>query len=372
MWQARSMRPHDRRTVRLAIIGVGNCASSLVQAVTVSRRPDRLDGVTHPLVGPYAVGDIQVVAAFDVDERKVGTDLADAIGRPPNCTTQYAAVPPTGVRVRSGPLADGVGRQTAELVRTGPASRSATFDEVRAALVDAGVEVVICYLPVGATEATAGYAGAALAAGAAFVNCNPESVATDPQWQRRFRERGVPLLGDDIKSQLGATTLHRMLIDLCASRGAVVERTYQLNVGGNTDFLNMRDPARASSKRASKTGALSSRLSAEAEYGAGPSDYIHFLADRKVAHISIEGRSMLGMPFSIEAKLSVEDSPNSAGVAVDAVRAAKVAADRGIAGPVTAVCPFLFKAPPETCGDDEAIGRMRVFAADADGRADQP
>jgi myo-inositol-1-phosphate synthase len=353
-----------QQMIRVAIAGVGNCASSLVQAVTAARLAPGGPGVAHPRVGGYEIADIEFVAAFDVDERKAGHDLADAIVAQPNCTTSYLPVPPTGVLVGVGPVEDGVGPLTASLVRVADAARTACFDDVSQTLLAARADVLICYLPVGSAKATAGYAGAALTAGTAFVNCNPELVATDPEWQERFAERGVPLLGDDIKSQLGATTLHRMLIDLCASRGAVIDRTYQLNVGGNTDFLNMRDPERAASKRASKMSALRSRLGEDAEFGAGPSDYVPHLADRKVAHISLEGRSLLGMPFSIEAKLTVEDSPNSAGIAVDAVRAAKVAADRGIKGPVHDVCGYLFKTPPQPTSDAVADELMSRFARD--------
>ncbi len=348
--------------IRVAIAGVGNCASSLVQAVTAARLSPGGPGVAHPRIGRYGVEDIEFVAAFDVDGRKVGADLADAIGASPNCTTSYLQVPPTGVKVDCGPVADGVGPLTASLVQVAAAARTALFDDVSRVLLAARADVLICYLPVGSAKATAGYAGAAVTVGAAFVNCNPEVIATDPEWQERFARSGVPLLGDDIKSQLGATTLHRMLIDLCSSRGAVIDRTYQLNVGGNTDFLNMRDPERAASKRASKMSALRSRLSEDAEFGAGPSDYVPHLADRKVAHISLEGRSLLGMPFSIEAKLSVEDSPNSAGIAVDALRAAKVAADRGIGGPVHDVCGYLFKTPPRPESDAVADELMTRFA----------
>jgi len=349
--------------VRVAIAGVGNCASSLVQAVTAARTAPGGPGVTHPVIGGYGVADIEFVAAFDVDERKLDTDLADAIGAAPNCTSSYLKVPPTGVTVGCGPLADGVGSLTADVVQVSASAETASFEQVSEVLRATRADVLISYMPVGAAKATTGYAGAALAAGVAFVNCNPEVVATDPAWQERFAAAGVPLLGDDIKSQLGATTLHRTLIDLCTSRGAVVDRTYQLNVGGNTDFLNMRDPERASSKRASKMSALRTRLGEGAEFGAGPSDYVPHLSDRKVAYITLEGRSLLGMPFTIEAKLSVEDSPNSAGIAVDAVRAAKVAADRGLGGPVDEVCAYLFKAPPRPRDDADADATMTRFCA---------
>jgi len=346
---------HAHHAIRVAVAGVGNCASSLVQAASAAAGTAAGSiGVPRPLFGGYAVGDITFAAAFDVDDRKVGRDLAEAIVSPPNCTSSYVQVPATGVRVRCGPLADGIGPLTRDLVQVAGDAARVSFADVTAALTAAAADVLIAYLPVGSARATAGYAGAALDAGVAFVNCNPERVATDPAWQRKFADAGVPLLGDDIKSQLGATTLHRMLIDLCTSRGAVIDRTYQLNVGGNTDFLNMRDPGRAAAKRASKMSALEARLDADTEFGAGPSDYIKHLSDRKVAYINLEGRSLLGMPFSIEAKLEVEDSPNSAGVAIDAIRAAKTAADRGIGGPVHDACAYLFKIPATPSSDREA------------------
>jgi myo-inositol-1-phosphate synthase len=357
-------RDHSR-SVRVAIAGVGNCASSLVQAVTAARAGIDGPGVAHPQLGGYGVADIEFVAAFDVDERKVGQDLSAAIGSAPNCTTSYVDVPFLGVDVSCGPLLDGTGSLTSSLVHVAEESSRATFADVSSALAQAEADVLINYLPVGSAKATAGYAGAALAAGVAFVNCNPEAIATDPSWQRQFAEAGVPLLGDDIKSQLGATTLHRTLIELCNSRGAVIDKTYQLNVGGNTDFLNMLDPGRAATKRASKMAALQARLDDGTDVGAGPSDYVPHLRDRKVAYIKLEGRSMLGMSFAIEAKLEVEDSPNSAGVAVDALRVAKIAVDRRIGGPVNSACAPLFKIPPVQYADAEAAEEFSRFAGNA-------
>ena len=357
------MTDSETSKVRVAIAGVGNCASSLVQAVTAAREMSTSIGIMHDQIGPYSARDIQIVAAFDIDGRKVGSDLAVAIHAEPNCTTRYYDVPTTGVTVRCGPLADGIGTLTAPLIKVVPEANSITVPAVAEALGEAEVDVLVCYLPVGAAKATASYAAAALQAEVAFVNCNPELIASDPAWQQLFTERGVPLLGDDMKSQLGATTLHRMLIDMCSSRGAIVDRTYQLNVGGNTDFLNMRDPQRAASKKTSKMSAIGARLSDAAEFGAGPSDYVPYLDDHKVAYISLEGRSLLGMPFTIEAKLAVEDSPNSAAITIDAVRAAKVARDRGLAGPINDACAFLFKTPPEPCSDTEAARRIDQFSA---------
>jgi myo-inositol-1-phosphate synthase len=322
-------------------------------------------GVAHPRLGGYGVEDLTFVAAFDVDERKVGQDLAAAISSEPNCTTRYAEVPVTGTLVSCGPLADGVSALTSPLIRVAKTAHTVTFDDVGSVLKAAAPDVLICYLPVGAKAATIGYAEAALAAGVAFVNCNPEPIASDAEWQQRFAASGIPVLGDDIKSQLGATTLHRTLIDMCRSRGAVIDQTYQLNVGGNTDFLNMLDPSRSASKRASKVAALQACLSDVTLVAAGPSDYVPHLSDRKVAYIKLEGRSMLGMPFVIEAKLEVEDSPNSAGVAVDALRAAKIAADRGIGGPVDGACALLFKTPPVSCADAEAAAQFSMFVDNA-------
>jgi len=350
---------HNNHGIRVAVAGVGNCASSLVQAASDGAGAI---GIPRPLFGGYGVTDITFVAAFDVDDRKVGLDLSKAILSPPNCTSTYIAVPHADVTVQCGPLADGIGPLTRDLVQVAGAAASAGFDDVTATLRETAADVLISYLPVGSAAATAGYAGAALDAGVAFVNCNPEPIATDPSWQRKFADARVPLLGDDVKSQLGATTLHRMLIDLCTSRGAIIDRTYQLNVGGNTDFLNMRDPERAAAKRASKMSALGARLGAGTQFGAGPSDYIPHLADRKVAYINLAGRSMLGMPFSIEAKLEVEDSPNSAGIAIDAIRAAKTALDQGIGGPVHDACAYLFKIPPTPYSDPEAEDLIARFS----------
>jgi myo-inositol-1-phosphate synthase len=350
---------HKHHEIRVAVAGVGNCASSLVQAACDDSGGI---GIPRPLFGGYGVADFTFVAAFDVDDRKVGLDLSKAILSPPNCTSTYVEVPLADVTVECGPLADGIGPLTRDLVPIAGAAASVRFDDVAQTLRATAADVLISYLPVGSAEATAGYAGAALDAGVAFVNCNPERIATDPSWQRKFADAGVPLLGDDVKSQLGATTLHRMLIDLCTSRGALIDRTYQLNVGGNTDFLNMRDPGRAAAKRASKMSALEARLGADTQFGAGPSDYIPHLADRKIAYINLEGRSLLGMPFSIEAKLEVEDSPNSAGIAIDAIRAAKTARDRGIGGPVHDACAYLFKIPPTPHADPEAEALITRFS----------
>jgi myo-inositol-1-phosphate synthase len=352
------------RPIRVAIVGVGNCASSLVQCVTAARAGALGDaGVAHPSVGGYGLSDLSFVAAFDVDKRKIGHDLSVAIRAAPNCTTEYVMPEPGGVLVSAGPLEDGVPAHLTTIVDIAGEVRGITVADVTDVLRTSGAEVVVNYLPTGSWAATNAYAQAALDAGAAFVNCNPERIATDPQWQERYAAAGVPLLGDDIRSQLGATRVHRALLDLCRSVGAITDKTYQLNFGGNTDFLNMFEPARASSKRRSKEGAIASLIPADAQYGAGPAGYIQYLADEKVAYIRIEGRLLLGMPFTIETRLQVEDSPNSAGVVLDAVRVAKTALDRSESGAITEPSSYLFKAPPVLCEDGIALARFEAYAA---------
>jgi myo-inositol-1-phosphate synthase len=265
--------------------------------------------------------------------------------------------------VSAGPVEDGVPHHLSEVVEVADEARAATVAGVAGILRRAQADVVVNYLPTGSWAATKAYAQAALDAGAAFVNCNPERVGTDPYWQGKYQVAGVPLLGDDIRSQLGATRVHRALLELCRSVGAVTDRTYQLNFGGNTDFLNMSEPSRAASKRQSKERAIAGLVPADGQYGAGPAGYIQHLADEKVAYIRVEGHLLLGMPFSIETRLQVEDSPNSAGVVVDAVRAAKTAADRGLAGVIAAACSYLFKSPPELCDDRIALESFERFAS---------
>jgi myo-inositol-1-phosphate synthase len=320
-------------------------------------------GVAHPVVGGYRVENLSFVAAFDVDKRKIGYDLSAAILASPNCTTSYLTLPPSDIMVSPGPLADGVPDHFADIVDVSDEVNHVGIDDVTEVLRRSGAEVVVNYLPTGSLAATNAYAEAALAAGVAFVNCNPERIGTDRQWQERFAAARVPLLGDDIRSQLGATRVHRALLELCERVGAVTDKTYQLNFGGNTDFLNMFEPSRAVSKRRSKEGAIASLLPAGAQFGAGPAGYIQYLADEKVAYIRIEGRLLLGMPFTIETRLSVEDSPNSAGVVLDAIRVAKTAADRGQSGVIAEPSAYLFKSPPELCDDSVALARFEEYAA---------
>jgi myo-inositol-1-phosphate synthase len=350
--------------IRVAVVGVGNCASSLVQTVAAAQAGTLGDtGVAHPAVGGYHVDALSFVAAFDVDKRKIGYDLSAAILAAPNCTTAYVTLSPSDVMVSPGPLADGVPDHLADIVDVSDEVTEVGVDDVAEVLRHSGAEVVVNYLPTGSRTDTSAYAAAALAAGAAFVNCNPERIGTDRQWQERFAAAGVPLLGDDIRSQLGATRVHRALLELCQNVGAATDRTYQLNFGGNTDFLNMFEPSRAVSKRRSKERAIASLVPAGAQYGAGPAGYVQYLADEKVAYIRIEGRLLLGMPFTIETRLSVEDSPNSAGVVIDAIRAAKTAADRGQSGVIAEPSSYLFKSPPELCNDGLALARFEEYAA---------
>lgn len=343
--------------IRAALAGVGNCASSLVQGTHFYDEEDRVPGLIHSDFGGYSIEDIEFVAAFDVDGRKVGRDLSDAILAEPNCTARFAEVPETGVEVQMAPVMDGVGRSLAEEVEV---SDEEPVD-VAATLEARDVDVLINFLPVGSSEATSFYADAALEAGAAFVNCIPEFVASDEDWADRFEEAGLPVLGDDVKSQVGATILHRALVQTMRDRGVELENTYQLNIGGNTDFKNMLDEERNSTKRVSKTEAITSLLDNEIGVRIGPSDFVEFLDDNKQAFIHLEGRKFGDTPVTIDMKLSVEDSPNSAGVVAEAVRAARVALDRGLSGPVESVSAYLFKHPPLQMDDDEARELVERF-----------
>ena len=358
--------------VRVAIVGVGNCASSFVQGLQHYRDgANDTAGLLHAEIGGYRPADIRVVAAWDVDRRKVGRDVAQAIFAKPNCTAVFCAdVERTGAVVEMGPVLDGV----AEHMADHPADRTflvadapqADHDAVVARLRAARVDVMMNYLPVGSQAATEFYAGCALAAGAAFVNNIPVFIASDPVWADRFSAAGVPIIGDDIKAQIGATIVHRVLTDLFAKRGAVLDRTYQLNTGGNTDFLNMSNRARLRSKKISKTEAVQAvadiRLD-DADIHIGPSDYVAWQNDNKVAFIRMEGRLFGGVPMNLELRLSVEDSPNSAGVAIDMVRCAKVARDRGLGGPLEAASAFFCKHPPRQMTDDLASAAVTAFVA---------
>ncbi len=352
--------------LRLAIAGVGNCASALVQGLQYYRDGRSPIGLLHVELGGYRLSDIRVVAAFDVDSRKVGRDVAEAIFAPPNCTTTFCReVPATGTVVRMGQVLDGVAPHMLEQ----PAERSfrvantAPVDVV-AELQRSGAQVLISYLPVGSEEAAKFYARAALEAGVAFVNCMPVFIASHPEWAAEFKARGLPVVGDDVKSQFGATITHRVLTRLFEERGVQLDRTYQLNTGGNTDFLNMKEQSRLRTKRISKTEAVQSQLShplANDNIHIGPSDYVPWQRDNKVCFIRMEGRKFGDVPFNLELRLSVEDSPNSAGVAIDAIRCAKLALDRHIGGPLKSASAFLMKHPPEQFSDHEAHERLEAF-----------
>ena len=349
--------------VRLAIVGVGNCASSLVQGLHFYRDADpaeRVPGLMHVRLGPYHVSDVEVVAAFDVDGKKVGRDVAEAIFAEPNNTVRFADVPPTGVQVLRGPTFDGLGHFYREVVEE---SDEEPVD-VAEVLRETEADVVINYLPVGSEQATRHYARAAIDAGAGFVNCMPVFIASDPTWARAFADAGVPIVGDDIKSQVGATIVHRVLAKLFEDRGVILDHTSQLNFGGNMDFMNMLERERLTSKKISKTRAVTSQLrdGIDAEdIHIGPSDHVPWLKDRKWAHIRLEGREFGNVPMSVELKLEVWDSPNSAGVAIDAIRCAKLAKERGVVGPLIGPSAYFMKSPPVQFADDAAWQMVEDF-----------
>ena len=332
--------------IRVAVVGVGNCCSSLVQVVEAAKVKDLGSGVAFEKIGGYAVEDIEFSAAFDVDKRKVGKDLSEAIYTEPNCTTKYFEVPRLSIEVKPGKILDGVSPHMVDSIEVIEDQAESTFDKVCEILKTTKTDLVISYLPVGSDQAAEFYAEAALTAGCGFINCMPSNIANSSNFKEKFARNKLPLLGDDIKSQIGSTAIHRSLINLLQSKGAKINTTYQLNVGGNTDFKNMRDPIRSKGKKFTKEVSLKHLFNNEIGLGVGPSDYIPHLKDYKVGYINIEGVSLLGMPFSVEMKLKVEDSPNSAGVAINAIRATKTAFDRGVYGVVNEVCPYLFKNPP--------------------------
>jgi len=362
--------------IRIAIVGVGNCASSLVQGLQyyAERNSAEAIGLMHWEIGGFRPADVEVVAAFDVDRRKVGLDVSEAIFAAPNCTQVFCdAVPKLGVGVRMGRVLDGISPHMADH----PEERAfrpadaleADHAEVVRVLREARAEILVNYLPVGSERATRFYAECALEAGVALVNCIPVFIASDPEWERRFAERGLPIVGDDIKAQLGATIVHRTLTDLFRRRGVELERTYQLNTGGNTDFLNMLNQARLASKKESKTEAVqsvaASRL-ADENIHVGPSDYVAWQNDNKVCFLRMEGKLFGDVPMNLELRLSVEDSPNSAGVSIDAIRCAKLALDRGIGGVLEGPSAFFMKHPPRQLTDDEAWRRTEGFIAAAE------
>ncbi len=349
--------------VKVAIVGVGNCASALVQGVEYYKEaPDdaSVPGLMHVRLGGYHVSDIEFVAAFDIDERKVGKDLAEAIFAPPNNTRRFADVPRLGVEVMRGMTFDSIGKYLKGVVRKAPGE---TVD-VASVLRDSGAEVVINFLPVGSEAATKWYVEQALEARCGFVNAIPVFIAREPRWQKIFERRGVPIVGDDIKSQVGATILHRVLAKLFVDRGVRIDRTYQLNFGGNTDFLNMLERERLESKKISKTSAVESLIPyplGQENIHVGPSDYVPWLQDRKWAYIRIEGRNFGDSPISVEVKLEVWDSPNSAGVAIDAIRCVKIARDRGVSGALVSASAYLMKSPPIQYPDDVARIMLEEF-----------
>jgi myo-inositol-1-phosphate synthase len=352
-------------SVRVAIVGVGNCAASLVQGVEYYKDADpqsRVPGLMHVQFGPYHVRDVEFVAAFDVDAKKVGSDLAEAISASENNTIKIADVPPTGVIVQRGHTLDGLGKYYRETITE---SDDEPVDVV-ATLREAQVDVLVCYLPVGSEAAARFYAQCAIDAGVGFVNALPVFIAGTPAWAQKFQDAGVPIVGDDIKSQVGATITHRVLAKLFEDRGVILDRTYQLNVGGNMDFKNMLERDRLESKKISKTQAVTSnmenKLSARNVH-IGPSDYVQWLDDRKWAYVRLEGRNFGDVPLNLEYKLEVWDSPNSAGVIIDAIRCAKIALDRGIGGPLLSASSYFMKSPPEQHDDDTARDLVEKFIA---------
>lgn len=353
------------KEIRVAIVGVGNCASSLVQGVEYYKNVDEnspsVPGLMHNVIGGYRISDIKFVAAFDVDSKKIGKDLSEAVFTEPNCTAKFSDVPEWGVKVQKGPVLDGVAETTRDKFTVDPKQKPV---DVAKALKEAEAEILINYLPVGSEQAARYYASECLKANAAFINAIPVFISSDGDWAQKFREKKLPMIGDDIKSQVGATILHRTLAKLFVDRGVKLENTYQLNVGGNTDFLNMLERQRLKSKKISKTESVQSQLPerlADEDIHVGPSDYVRWLKDKKLAFIRMQGRKFGDTPLNIEVRLEVEDSPNSAGVMVDAVRCARLALDRGIGGPLIGPSAFFMKSPPKQFSDPEARKMVEDF-----------
>ena len=354
--------------IRLAIAGVGNCASSLVQGITYYKDADpdeRVPGLMHVKLGDYHVGDVEIVAAFDVDATKVGIDLGKAIFSGPNNTIRFADPGHLNVTVQRGPTLDGFGEYYTQECEESPAESI----DVAQALRDANADVLVSYLPVGSEQAQKYYAQAAIDAGVAFVNAIPVFIASDPEWAQKFTDAGVPIVGDDIKSQVGATIVHRTLARLFEDRGTTIDHTYQLNFGGNMDFMNMLERPRLKSKKISKTQSVTSQIDqgiSDRDVHIGPSDHVPWLEDRKWAFIRMEGRNFGDVPLTVELKLEVHDSPNSAGVIIDAVRCAKIAMDRGIGGPLHGPSAYFMKSPPQQYRDEEAHRMVEAYAAGTD------
>jgi len=368
--RARPTRRRAGRKVRVAIIGVGNCASSLVQGVYYYRNAkpgDQIPGIMHVDLGGYHLADIEFVAAFDVDKNKVGKDLADAIYAKPNNTYRFADVPKTGVKVGRGMTLDGLGKYLSQVITKAPGET----DDIVGILKERKVDVVVSYLPVGSEDATRWYVEQILQAGCAFVNCIPVFIGREPRWQKRFAEKKLPIVGDDIKSQVGATITHRVLTRLFMDRGVRLDRTYQLNFGGNTDFLNMLERERLESKKISKTNAVTSMLDYPVpadDVHVGPSDYVPWLLDRKWCYIRMEGTTFGDVPLNAELKLEVWDSPNSAGVVIDAIRCCKIGLDRGLGGTLVAPSAYFMKSPPKQIPDDQARDGVEAFIRGEDNR----
>jgi myo-inositol-1-phosphate synthase len=352
-------------TINVAIVGVGNCASSLVQGVYYyknAKEDEFVPGLMHVTLGGYHIADINFVAAFDIDKNKVGKDLAEAIFTKPNNTIEFCDVPKTGVRVERGMTHDGLGKYLSQIITKAPGPTANIVDILKKTKTD----VVINYLPVGSEEATKWYVEQVLTVGCGFINCIPVFIAREPYWQNRFAERGLPVIGDDIKSQVGATITHRVLTKLFRDRGVKLERTYQLNFGGNTDFYNMLERERLESKKISKTNAVTSQLDYDLgpdNIHIGPSDYVPWLADRKFCYLKMEGRTFGDVPLNLELKLEVWDSPNSAGVVIDAIRCCKLAMDRGLSGAIVGPSAYFMKSPPIQYSDEEARVRTEAFIA---------
>ena len=349
--------------INVAIIGVGNCASSLIQGVHYykdAKESETVPGLMHINLGNYHISDIEFVAAFDIDKNKVGKDLSEAIFVPPNNTFKFSDVHTTGVKVTRGMTHDGLGKYLSQIITKAPGPTG----DIVGILKDTKTDVVINYLPVGSEEATKWYIEQVLAAGCGLINCIPVFIAREPYWYNRFAEAGLPIIGDDIKSQVGATITHRVLTRLFRDRGVKLERTYQLNFGGNTDFYNMLERERLESKKISKTNAVTSQLDYEInpnDIHVGPSDYVPWLTDRKFCHIRMEGRTFGDVPLNLELKLEVWDSPNSAGVVIDAIRCCKLAADRGLSGAIIAPSAYFMKSPPIQYSDGDARRRVQEF-----------
>jgi myo-inositol-1-phosphate synthase len=349
--------------VRVGIVGVGNCASSFVQGLSYyqdAKSNEPVPGLMNVELGGYHIGDIEIASAFDVNASKVGLDVSDAIFAEPNNTQRFSAVPKSGIVVNRGRTLDGLGKYLRDEIDESPEDEA----DVTEILRQSGTDVLVSYLHVGSQKATEWYAECALEAGCAFVNCIPVFIASNPEWRRRFEERGLPIVGDDIKSQVGATIVHRVLANLFRERGVRLDRTYQLNFGGNTDFQNMLERERLESKKISKTQAVSSQLDIPLPAGdihVGPSDHVPWLTDRKWAYIRMEGTTFGGVPLNVELKLEVWDSPNSAGIVIDAVRCAKLAMDRKIGGALTGPSSYFMKSPPQQFTDNEARERTLRF-----------